>query len=445
MKTNAAVFAYVQLCRAVVAEAEGTKALISQHQSHEDIVQPMAAWLRNRGASVDMHLQGSYREHGGANIRGVISTSSSPPGTVLMTLPKHLWIWEHTSIFADLIGSMEALLMESPSCSAVNGKEVSKMMIAAGMAREKAKGNASDLHLALKALPSLHDYQSFHPRLAGPEILRDFKSLAISGTIRAQQVVDTSLRHCFTELKNKTSSIAGIEWPHVHEALEQIRTRAFGSKDLPGSPVVIPLADLLNTSPAQEHNTLWHLSAENFTMSTAGKVPVAANAELFDSYCAKCNNKDMLLLWGIYLETNSNRGLECSQRSASDKSLHNATMAMLETKKHPTWAAPRCKAAVFEAPQGTMRCSLARLAWEACSSHWAGNMSVKQTVCSDGPECTTRLALGDASSRRNKAVLHSKSRQAKHMASRATREAMLLDQSYRHAVHPALLTMSSQV
>lgn len=428
MKSSAAVF----LCYAYFSSRVLAKGIAIGVGDKNDDFTSIAAWIRKEGASVNMHLHGTYRDHGGDKIRGVSTTQNIQSSAVLMTLPRHFWIWEHSIAFADLTNAMNARLMESPSCSSIASLDVSKLMVAVGMAREKAKGNSSVLHLPLSFLPSLSDYQSFHPRLAGPEILHDFQSLTIAETIRAQQAMDKRVQHCFIELKNRISSLSGILWPSVHEALHQIRTRAFGSKAIPGSPVLIPLADQLNTAPASEHNTIWNLTNEAFTMSTTSNL--AANAELFDQYCKKsrkCDNKAMLLLWGIYLENNSNRGLKCSKRQASDSLLRNATMAVLETKKQPTWTAPRCRGAVLVSPQGHLRCSLARLAWEACGSQWAGNMN-------------SAVALGDLGSSKNKAF-RSKSRHTNHVGSKAAWEATLLDQSYRHQVHPDLLTKFSQV
>eukprot|EP00746_Dinoflagellata_sp_MGD_P068128 gnl/MRDRNA2_/MRDRNA2_28090_c0_seq1.p1 gnl/MRDRNA2_/MRDRNA2_28090_c0~~gnl/MRDRNA2_/MRDRNA2_28090_c0_seq1.p1 ORF type:complete len:430 (+),score=73.84 gnl/MRDRNA2_/MRDRNA2_28090_c0_seq1:75-1364(+) len=429
MKACAAVLASIHVYHMVY-----TKASVIRMSDKEDTFHSVAEWMRKHSASVSLHLQGAFRSHGGASIRSVISTEDLPKGTVLMNLPRNTWIWEGTPAFSDLVGQKEAV-SQNPSCRLSPPQEITKMIVAAGMAREKAKGTDSTLYLALKSFPTYNDYYSFHPRLAGPEILRDFGSLGISEIIKAQQVIDSNLQQCFIAWKSNSSSIDGVEWLNVHEALEQIRTRAFGVPEIPGHPaVVIPLADLLNTAPAPEYNTLWHAGTAAFTMTAKGS---SANAELYDPYCAKCDNKIMLLRWGIYLEDNSNRGLsmKCATHQASNKLLHDATIAALETQKNFNWTAPRCKAAVFKTPQGAMRCSLARLSWEACGSQWAGNASLGVSF------------RGLSLSSNNKAAKRFKSSQSKRSASKqwAIMQATLLDQSYRHQLHPALLTDSSHV
>jgi hypothetical protein len=466
MKTTLVVFSCLH-CFSIILL---TQAGAPEVGDMEDVFQSLAQWMAGRGASVEKALKGGYKEHGGANIRSVISTGNFTKGTLFMRMPKQLWIWEHTKDFADL---MVAKQMHSPAieaCRSLDPKVLTNLVVAIGLAREKAKGETSDLRLALKSFPKAHDFESFHPRFAGPEILEDFKALKFCDTIRQQQVMDKALQQCFIGFQQQSSiqSLVGIEWSDVQEAAMQVRTRAYGNAELlPNSSVVIPLADLLNTAPSAKWNTRWSLSADSFQMiATQG---IGADVELVESYCPLCDNRRMLSLWGIYLENNGNRGLSCSLEQASDRVLQNATMAVLEVKKAPKLTAPRCKASVFAAKQGALRCSLARLTWEACSPQWAGNntsqlpgnfvlLSDLKQVFRRHPRHSRRrrskvmsLSSGKlplhAEPGRNSALLQAHRALDGHANSLHTAawEAALLDQSCRHQVHPDLLRGSSQV
>jgi hypothetical protein len=345
------------------------------------------------------------------------------------------------SAFSDL-ADQKKTISKIPSC-AIAAEEISKMIVAVGMARERAKGNASALHQILNSFPTYADYKSFHPRLAGSEILRDFGSLDVVETIKAQQFTDSQVELCFRAWKSQSLSIRSIKWLKVHEALEQIRTRAFTGPESLGKPaVVIPLADLLNTAPKSQFNTNWGIDDVAYTMTSRGSL---ANAELYDSYCSSCDNQKMLLIWGIYLEDNAMRGTLKCEHQGSDKALYNVTMAVLEPASQHNWTAPRCKAAVFESPQGPLRCSLARLAFEACAGKgiWPSNVSPH-------PSPSRHLMLHTSSNkvvkrrkhskslrktdRVGKRRKHSKSLRSKHetIKQQAVMEAALLDQTYRH-------------
>eukprot|EP00746_Dinoflagellata_sp_MGD_P167682 gnl/MRDRNA2_/MRDRNA2_98515_c0_seq1.p1 gnl/MRDRNA2_/MRDRNA2_98515_c0~~gnl/MRDRNA2_/MRDRNA2_98515_c0_seq1.p1 ORF type:complete len:472 (-),score=83.88 gnl/MRDRNA2_/MRDRNA2_98515_c0_seq1:34-1449(-) len=441
----------------------------------EDVFGSLAEWMAGRGAAVDKKLKGGYTQHGGANIRGVISTGSFTPGVVLMKMPRDLWIWQNATAFADLMDAKAKLSEGVEACSSLDPKVFTNLIMAAGLAREKAKGDASALKLALKSFPKLQDFESFHPRFAGPELLSDFKALKFSDTIQELQVLDRQLQQCYIGFQSHPSaaSLASIAWPDVQEAAMQIRTRAYGNKDLmPDATVIIPLADLLNTAPNSKWNTQWHLSADSFTMTA--KAAIGANTELVESYCPQCDNRRMLSLWGIYLENNENRGLNCSAEQASDQALRNAALAVLEATKAPTLTAPRCKAAVFSTKQGPLRCSLARLTWEACSSQWAGKPSTgtsandvvsfrglkrssprhsrrrRSSVALSLNTAESSLHFKSARKRDKKDTVRPKSPSKRRTYGKthsltAAREAALLDQSCRHQVHPDLLGGSLQV
>merc|ERR1719160_175805 len=86
------------------------------------------------------HLESKYMKHGGASIRGIITRRRLKPDTLLMEVPRELWIWELSPGFADLRSTKERLLHQ-PACSSLGRGEFSDMVAAVGMAREKMMGN----------------------------------------------------------------------------------------------------------------------------------------------------------------------------------------------------------------------------------------------------------------------------------------------------------------
>merc|ERR1719158_1303195 len=55
---------------------------------------PLKKWLKSEGAQVNDALKGNHTRHGGANIRGVITTSALTGNyeTTLFEVPKKMWL-----------------------------------------------------------------------------------------------------------------------------------------------------------------------------------------------------------------------------------------------------------------------------------------------------------------------------------------------------------------
>jgi len=154
----------------------------------------------------------------------------------------------------------------------------------------------------------------------------------------------------------------------------QYRTRVFGIS--PTSPSMIPASDFLNTDTPWHINTLWQVKADTFKVDPIpGKVP--AGSELYYMYCKKCDNSMLVASWGLYLEENENKvptPADCSAHGKF-KSLRAASEAMLDLNDVPATrkerrTAPRCQKTALSSPQGPLRCSFARLAWEQCALKW---------------------------------------------------------------------------
>lgn len=211
-------------------------------------------------------------------------------------------------------------------------------------------------------------------------------------------------------------------------AFANVRTRTYSTSE---GHAMIPGADLLNTAPGDSLNSEWDVSKSVFSI----KVPTAVTArtEVYDVYCAACNNYRMLSIWGVYMEDNVNlvsdgsfrfRKLKCSAwtwgrrhklRTLVEDSLDISEQGLaLVSSQNLT--APRCRHQALAVPQkdqGPLRCSLARLTWEYCANSW-GYPSREPASNPPAPR-------------------------ADH-----AREAMLIDQSARHGVHAELLAKGTQ-
>merc|ERR1719198_758951 len=139
---------------------------------------------------------------------------------------------------------------------------------------------------------------------------------------------------------------------------------------------LVPGADMLNVVKASNLNTAWSSSSADFFTVSSDAEPIGSGQELYESYCRHCDNIAMMKSWGVYLEDNPNAihddRVNCT--SSAGITMRRAAEAALQlgggNAMAPGWRSPRCKATVFEAGQGPLRCSLARLAWEICSQSW---------------------------------------------------------------------------
>merc|ERR1711972_967321 len=116
-------------------------------------------------------------------------------------------------------------------------------------------------------------------------------------------------------------------------------------------------------------NTQWAVEADVFKMSATTK----DGTELLDSYCVECPNQHMLLLWGIYLDGNSNDARKAGDISIADcGSLQSPTAAALSLsggmeaalQDHAKGISPACTVS------DPKRCNLAKLAFELCGETW---------------------------------------------------------------------------
>lgn len=349
-----------------------------------------AAWLAANGAEVDSLLRANVTSHGGASIRGVVSGARLGPAETLLRVPRKLWLTlEH---FPEL---QRANLSKVPACVDLpgTGKGCSALKEVAAIAAETRKGDASFFAPYLRTLPTLAEIRSFHPLYAGTPIVADFGALSIVTYALRVQFSDNQTRDCFEAWRRspeRPSALAGLSWGDYELALAWFRTRSY-SVGL-GEGALIPGSDLLNTAKRRSLNTAWSPDGGVFTLRTSASVP--AGAELFDTYCSTCDNERMLTNWGVYLEDNPNalsdnktklidcdavnflpgEGTADTLREAAEAALDLSPTALSEARAEG-WRSPRCRR-TLASPQGPLRCSLARLAWEYCGRQWGSNASV---------------------------------------------------------------------
>eukprot|EP00747_Dinoflagellata_sp_TGD_P143506 gnl/TRDRNA2_/TRDRNA2_176398_c1_seq7.p1 gnl/TRDRNA2_/TRDRNA2_176398_c1~~gnl/TRDRNA2_/TRDRNA2_176398_c1_seq7.p1 ORF type:complete len:445 (+),score=41.97 gnl/TRDRNA2_/TRDRNA2_176398_c1_seq7:214-1548(+) len=353
----------------------------------------VAAWVRANGGMVNKYLVDEAVTHGGATIRGVVSKGAISKGHMLLHIPRRLWV--HLDNFPDI---RDTDLGKLPPCLPQKyrgGLRIFKLSIA--VAIEAQKDSASFYHPFLEYLPSMSDYQSFLPVLAAEPILSDFQGLNISKRIRHyQNVTRRDMLDCFQAWQHHSPSIPGLarlDWPRLELSYLWLKTR--GAR-VEYDSVLMPLQDLFNTGRRELINTRYHFGVTNTSQKKARKRPAKKNntkadyfhfearrairpgGELYEQYCL-CENEAWLFRYGIYLEDNpvrlsaENAIDDCSSGALRTlvKSALDVSPKVSDPSAHSQLLSPRCKAeTISSTPQGPLRCSLARLAWERCSASW---------------------------------------------------------------------------
>eukprot|EP00746_Dinoflagellata_sp_MGD_P019520 gnl/MRDRNA2_/MRDRNA2_145400_c0_seq1.p1 gnl/MRDRNA2_/MRDRNA2_145400_c0~~gnl/MRDRNA2_/MRDRNA2_145400_c0_seq1.p1 ORF type:complete len:438 (-),score=68.00 gnl/MRDRNA2_/MRDRNA2_145400_c0_seq1:92-1405(-) len=383
----------------------------------------LSNWITENGGLVDSNVRESMTVHQGFSIRGMVSNTALESGRAVLHVPKKLWLTLEN--FPDI---NNVQLDKVPQCGApLKDYHLHPIKLAGALARERKKGNASLYHSYISKLPTLDDFRSFHPRLIDVDAQKDFAGLPIiEFTLKLQQM-DVQVRNCFLSWTTVPNSpVAGISAEEQYLALMQYRTRAFSSG---GVSFMVPGADFFNTDGPAKYNTLWKAKDGVFTvmldMTPGGVQP---NVELYDEYCAACDNAIMMSIWGLYLEDNKNplkTSADCNakvdpsapHKHGSFKSLRDAAEAMLDLKdvdaaREAGRTAPRCREELLSLEQGPLRCSFARLAFEHCKMEWGylGSRVPEYALVQHPPD--------------------------------ASLMADLISRSYIHAVHPALLSPS---
>merc|ERR1712232_995346 len=225
--------------------------------------------------------------------------------------------------------------------------------------------------------------------MGNSSLLRDFAGLHLSSRIQQMQTQDATMEACFKEWhKQPHSKVSHLTWDEVFTALIRWRTRCYG---VGGGTALIPGSDLLNTAP--DLNTGWKPPQKDGPFIVTVTRNVSVGTELYDSYCPSCDNLVFMSLWGIYVENNHHasnvwqKKSDCRSSTSSGGTMREVVEAALFVGSEDIslmlaqgWKAPRCKQSTLRQPQGPLRCSMARLAWESCAKEWEDHdLNRKQT------------------------------------------------------------------
>lgn len=360
-----------------------------------------AGLLSANAATVNPHIRGNITFHSGAAIRGVVAQKEMPNGETLLRVPRRLQMTRES--FPDL---SFANLDVARECAGFSSDMIA---LAAAVAVERKKGNASFYHAYLHGLPDMDDYLAFHPRFMSATLQDDFAGLALTRDMAEAQVHDAKVQDCFAKWAEAQEPhlVAGLSSDDFSLALIQVRTRCYGL-GASGLVGLVPASDLLNTAPSEKMNTIWDplSGSSNDVFELTVTSDVRAGDELYDIYCEFCGNDGMMRIWGIYLEDNKNSPADSLHANCTQ--LRPATEAALDLASGKTadQTAPRCLAETVASPeQGPLRCSLARLSWESCSSVWGTkHASGAPMLVQDGS--AMRLSAAEMVKRMDRSVIH---------------------------------------
>jgi len=335
----------------------------------------LTSWMKSHGAFVHdgLTLNASCDTTGA---RGLITTAPLAANTTILQIPKKLMILEDTSSSSSSTDQQVRELL---------GDAASRLALALALKMRKGTKSAYSPYLSL--LPQPTDFHSFHPAFASRSLHADFADLPVLGLLeRARSFSAKKGKHAFEAWKSTKSSPASkLSWDDMEAALHLVRSRGTSLNKL-GS-VLIPGYDLMNTAGNHEANVVW--SHEDAVVSVKTKADLPANTEILNSYGKDHDNEVMLHSWGVYLASNprylakATMPVKCFatwepglRPSATARSLREATEDMLDLSAAKQASAaglnsPPCKGELLSASsQGQLRCSLARLAWEACAGEW---------------------------------------------------------------------------
>eukprot|EP00931_Biecheleriopsis_adriatica_P050462 TRINITY_DN29220_c0_g1_i2.p1 TRINITY_DN29220_c0_g1~~TRINITY_DN29220_c0_g1_i2.p1 ORF type:complete len:398 (+),score=53.37 TRINITY_DN29220_c0_g1_i2:229-1422(+) len=313
---------------------------------------------------------------------------------------------------ADKFPMLDPLVAER--CRWMGPNDVEESKLSAGIALEAKQGNSSKFHSYLKILPKLADFRSYHPLFMTGSLLQEFQDLPLTRHASAQATKLQKLQGCFDDWRaSALSPVASLRWEDFLWASLVQLTRHYR---MHGARAMMPAIDSINTAAKGR----WNVAVQPKYFSDVEEVKLGpgglrAGAEALIPFCDSCDNSQMLLQWGIYLEDNSVliQDLFEAPKANCSRSLQEVTIASLdvsastaEAARLAGWAAPRCRQDLMSAieDQGPLRCSLARLAWERCSEAWGqrgwrGLAPHWQQRCQQAAALMSYLVPGSAAAR----------------------------------------------
>eukprot|EP00929_Paragymnodinium_shiwhaense_P015019 TRINITY_DN123020_c0_g1_i1.p1 TRINITY_DN123020_c0_g1~~TRINITY_DN123020_c0_g1_i1.p1 ORF type:complete len:603 (+),score=173.38 TRINITY_DN123020_c0_g1_i1:117-1925(+) len=338
--------------------------LVHNGNEDKDVWKAATGFMKTKGvSSFTDGLKQEMTYHSGNTVRGIVAAEDLPKEKELLRIPKKLWLTLDN--FPDI--------RDAPlECGPEDGQKELRMVTA--IAREQVKGQASDWYGYLNTLPSKDDFTSFYPKWMKEDVMKEFKSLMMVKQVKLLQQEDGKIQTCWDKWKSKTTlhGFSDVAWDDVLLAKARWSTRNHNISGSLGnySHALLPAADLMNTGPLKSLNTVWGFwdldgDGEEDAYILTTKNAVRSGEELYESYCPKCTNHNMLLSWGVYVEDNAVD--EVGETVGNCESAMKAADKYLNKENWPLKTrAPRCKKEVKDAQQGPLRCSLSRLVWETC-------------------------------------------------------------------------------
>lgn len=351
--------------------------LVDKEARAEDGAMDMDAWkestefllsMKLDTAEVNSNLMTGVTQHGGQEVRGIISSAAIKGKTNLLVIPKKAWM---------TLDNFPEMRDSSLICQD-NHQEL-KMATAIGI--EAAKQRSSKWSPYLTTLPGYKDFHAFYPRWADDELMEEFSALPLVKGLKDFKDSEEKVKKCWEEWKeNGPESIEGVaatSWDDVKLALAQWRTRNHNITDSKGnySHALLPAADLMNTGTSEQVNTAWWFEdtdhdgeSDHYYLQSKGDAP--KGEEYFEAYCSTCTNHDMLLSWGIYIENNDNTLDKLDDEACSQLKRHFGDYLDFSDQPKEAVRSPRCQPSTVKLVQGPMRCSLTRLAYESCGEKY---------------------------------------------------------------------------
>jgi hypothetical protein len=282
-------------------------------------------------------------------VRGVAATKDYKKGDVVVEVPGNMLLWSSgTGTLAHLkkLG-VPAQLLET-HCGGLENTDCWRLRLASALL---AMRDAEDSHWGpyVKQLPKWHDFWMYHPVAAEEFLLKTFKALPITTSIRQTQKVAADRYELYKKLGGEASP-ENFKWANL-----VVHAYSWGMPEGNGS-LLVPIGDSFNTAPKGEQNVRESVSNPDRGGSFTFKATkdIAKGSEILDMY-QDTDDDDFLKSWGFPVKGKKQKQLSAEACNELKTNIGDAVHA-------PTGS---CKAPAGQ-PQSVAFCSMAQLALEHC-------------------------------------------------------------------------------
>merc|ERR1719162_1889134 len=191
-----------------------------------------------------------FFQHGAAKIRGLASNASLASGTMVMQIPEKLMI--RRSNATEALGETLAQSLDDTMVkAAVKSKaDYASAALAVFLAAEHLAGAESLWAPYLASLPTLSEYESYHPMFASESLLAHFDGLPMVEKIRHEKhLLQEAWRIWQDSSSSKSTRLQKVDWDSFLLAYGWMMSHAVRGN-------MVPIFDLLNSAiPTQDRNT----------------------------------------------------------------------------------------------------------------------------------------------------------------------------------------------